>query len=103
MPRKSEVVVVGILFLLVCFSNTAMAKNYTNNPIDKAFAQDLSEAMNTVEMNYVAEKYMDAWKAEMDNIAIVLKRRYTFAEDKARVDDYVAAYKNVADAAVYLE
>ncbi|MDF2502238.1 MAG: hypothetical protein K0Q77_2952 [Anaerosporomusa subterranea] len=102
MTRKSIVALVT-LFLLVFFANMAMAKDHTDNPIDKAFAQDISEAMNTMEMNYVTEKYMDAWKAEMDNAAIVLKQRYTFAEDKAHIDNYIAAYKKVAEAAAYLK
>ena len=93
-----------MLFMFVLgFANTAIAKEVTENPIDKAFAQDISEAMNTREMNYVAEKYMDAWKIEMKNVADVIKMQYNFAEDKAHIDAYVAAYEKVADAAVYIE
>ncbi|MDF2634213.1 MAG: hypothetical protein K0R78_1087 [Pelosinus sp.] len=102
MTRKMLVVLLGIVFLLG-FTNTGMAKDYTENPIDKAFAIDRSEAMNTIEMNYVAEKYMSAWKAEMKNVATVITSKYKFAEDKAHIDAYVAAYEKVADAAGYVE
>lgn len=103
MKRKLLVVFAGIFCFLVIGFNPAMAAGNHDNPIDQAFAKDFNEAMSTVEMNYVAEEYMQAWKAEMNNAAAVIKQQYKFDEDKARVDAYVAAYEQVADAAVYLE
>lgn len=100
MTRKQIVVFMGILFLLVVsVTNTGMAMDNSDNPIDQAFANDFTLATATPELNYVAEKYMQAWKAEMDNAAAVIKQQYQFDEDKARIDTYTAAYEQVAAAA----
>lgn len=104
MARKIRAAVMGMLcFLIFGFNIPAMAAGSEDNPIDRAFAKDFAEVISTVEMNYVAEKYLEAWQAEMRHAAAVLKGRYNFAEDRARVDTYVTAYEQVADAAVYLE
>lgn len=100
MTRKQIVIFIGILFLLVVsITNTGMAIDNSDNPIDQAFAKDFTQATATPELNYVAEKYMQAWKAEMNNAAAVIKQQYQFAEDKARIDTYTAAYEQVAAAA----
>ena len=44
-----------------------------DNPIDSAFANDFQKAQSTVEINYVSEKYLQAWKKELVNAANVLK------------------------------
>lgn len=103
MVKKLFVVLIMMVLVSMGFANTAMAKGQADNPIDQAFAQDFCEAMNTIEMNYVSEKYMDAWKAEMKNVAAVLKQSYVFTEDKAHVDVYVASYEKVAESAGYIE
>ncbi|MCE1249023.1 MAG: hypothetical protein LWY06_20485 [Firmicutes bacterium] len=74
-----------------------------NNPIDKAFAKDFEKASATAEINYVAEKYHDAWEAELKNAAAQAKKEYKFKEDKQRVDDLVAAYKKLGKIAFDLE
>ena len=100
MARKQIFVLVGMLFLLiVSFTNTVMAMDNSDNPIDQAFANDFTQAIATPELNYVSEKYMQAWKAEMDNAATVIKQQYQFDEDKTRIDAYTAAYEQVAVAA----
>lgn len=74
-----------------------------NNPIEKAFAKDFEMAQATSEINYVSEAYLEAWTAEMANIASVLKKSFANKEDAKRVDDYVAAYNALADKAFELE
>ncbi|MBU1105725.1 MAG: hypothetical protein KKB51_03570 [Candidatus Riflebacteria bacterium] len=74
-----------------------------DNPIEKAFAKDFEMAQATAEINYVNEAYLEAWKAEMANVASVLKKSFTNKEDGKRVDDYVAAYNTLADKAFELE
>ena len=104
MARKQIVVLVGMLCLLVVsFTNTAMAMDNADNPIDQAFVNDFTQAVATAELNYVSEQYMQAWKAEMDNVAAGIKQQYKFDEDKGRIDTYVAAYERVAVAASSVE
>ncbi len=74
-----------------------------NNPVEKAFAKDFEMAQATVEINFVNEAYLEAWKAEMANIASVIKKSFTNKEDSKRVDDYVTAYNTLADKAFELE
>jgi hypothetical protein len=104
MSRKLVLSLVTMLcLLLVGFTSTALAMEKDENPIDKAFLKDRNEAMNTVEINYVVEKYAAAWKSEMYHVGASIKGKYQFAEDKARIDDYIEAYEKVADAAIYVE
>ncbi|GMB02258.1 hypothetical protein [Pelosinus sp. IPA-1] len=98
-----KLVIIMLFLLTVCFTSTALAMEGDDNPIDKAFATDINGAVNTVEMNYVAEKYMQAWKAEMDNVAAAIKKEYSYDEDKAGIDNYITAYEKVADAAGQVE
>jgi hypothetical protein len=74
-----------------------------NNPIDKAFAGDFKKASATAEINYVFEKYDEAWQAELKNAAEQAKKEYKFKEDRQRVDDYVALYTKLAKKAFDLE
>ena len=104
MNKKLLSVLIGLLFIVAAgYANTALANAQDANPIDEAFAKEFQEAHSTVETNYVAEKYMQAWKAELANIAVVTKGKYQYDEDKDRIDAYVAAYEKVAAAAVYVE
>jgi hypothetical protein len=104
MTKKSLVLLVGLIFFMVVgFTSTALAMENGDNPIDKAFVKDMSEAKSTIEMNYVAGMNMQTWKAEMDNVATIMKAQYKFDEDKARIDAYTAAYEKVADATGYVE
>ncbi|WP_144390867.1 hypothetical protein [Pelosinus sp. UFO1] len=98
-----KLVIIMLFLLTVCFTSTALAMEGDDNPIDKAFATDINGAVNTVEMNYVAGKYMQAWKAEMDNVAAAIKKEYSYDEDKAGIDNYTTAYEKVADAAGQVE
>ena len=89
------------LFFMVSGSMGAFAQDTwvtleKNNPINKAFDKDFEKANNTVEINYVSEKYDDAWKAEMLYVAGLIKKSYKFKEDRQRVDDYVALYDKLA-------
>lgn len=104
MLRKQVIALLGLLILLVVsLPNTAIAMNSVDNPIDQAFCNDFTQAIATVELNYVSEKYMKAWKNEMENAAAVVKQQYHFDEDKARIDTYTTAYEQVAAAAGSLE
>lgn len=89
------------LFFVVSGSIGAFAQDTwvsleKNNPINKAFDKDFEKAQNTVEINYVSEKYDEAWKAEMLNAANLIKKSYKFKEDRQRVDEYVALYDKLA-------
>ncbi|HWR40291.1 MAG TPA: hypothetical protein VN611_12400 [Patescibacteria group bacterium] len=93
----------GILLLLCSWSGSAAAAGTDHNPIDAVFSGRITDAMSTPERNYVAEKYLAAWKAELDNVADGLKNLYHFDADKARVDEYTTACTQAADAAYKLE
>lgn len=104
MKKNQVIAVLGMLLLLIVSTTSpVLAKDKTDNPIDRAFASDFAEAMSTAELNYVAEKYWAAWKAELDNVAGVIKRQYKFTEDQKKVDAYIAAYGQVAAATGDLE
>jgi ABC-type proline/glycine betaine transport system substrate-binding protein len=75
----------------------------SNNPIEKVFAKDFKIASATAEINYVAEKYEDAWMAELKNVATQIKKSYKYKEDVKRVDDYVTAYNALAKKAFDIE
>ena len=104
MSIRSVIISITMLFLLVVgFTSTAFAMENNDNPIDEAFLNDRNKAMSTVEINYVMGKYAEAWKAEMNHAATVIKGKYEFDEDKTRIDDYIEAYEKVADAAIRVE
>ncbi len=101
--RKNFCVLVLAGLFVIALSGFAVADSQMNNPIDKAFARDFEMAANTAEINYVSESYLNAWQAELDNVAKFVKKTYNFPEDRKRVDDYVSAYKKVAERAFDLE
>ena len=74
-----------------------------NNPIEKAFAKDFETAVATPEINYVAEKYSEAWQAELKVVSEKVKKLYTQKDDVKRVDDYLASYENLVKQAFDLE
>lgn len=78
------------------FAQDTWAAMEKSNPINKAFDKDFEKAGNTVEINYVSEKYDEAWKAEMLYAASLIKKSYKFKEDRQRVDEYVALYDKLA-------
>lgn len=88
-----------LLLILVGVMGSCVAKSIEDNPIDSAFANDFQKAQSTVEINYVSEKYLQAWKKELVNAANVLKGKYKFKEDKIIVDEYLAGYEKAAKAA----
>ncbi len=90
------------LSLIFLFSSSALAA-VENNPIDKAFAKHWLKVENTVQEKYLADRELTAWRNELDNAATILKKTFKFAEDKARVDNYVTTYKAAAKAASELE
>lgn len=97
--KKSRIALLLLVFVLLgSFADPVQA-----NPIDQAFAGDFSQSLTTVELNFVSEKYAQAWKAELDHIAVVMKQQYHFDEDKAHVDAYVTAYEQAAQAAGLIE
>lgn len=81
----------------------ATAEAASSNVIDKAFAKSFDQAENTAEINYVHEKYLEAWKAEMANASEQIKKTFTHKEDKQRLDDYLSLYENLAQKAFDLE
>ena len=87
-----------MVILLSAMMGICLAKSLDENPIDKAFANDFKIAQTTVELNYVNEKYLQAWKSELFNAANILKEQYKFKEDKDNIDNYVVAYQQAAKA-----
>ncbi len=81
----------------------AETKNTDSNPINKAFKVYFEKASTTVEINKVSEDYLNAWEAELNNAAKVLKSKYKFAQDKKLVDDYVKQTKDIAKKSSELE
>ncbi len=98
-----RILVSMICVLILGFTNIGFAMQKGDNPIDQGFAKQWTEAGSTVEMNYVAEKYMEAWREEMHHVAGLLKEKYKYDEDKNRINDYITAYEKVANAAIYVE
>lgn len=86
-------------------SDTINEKNVesTETPIDKAFKKDFEIASSTVELNFLAEKYLEAWKQEWDNVINEIKKRYQFEEDKERVNKYKESYEEFVKAASEFE
>lgn len=74
-----------------------------SNPIDIAFERDFQIASATVELNFLAEKYLEAWKSEWNNIMNELKKLYQFQEDKDKVDSYKKSYEETIRKASELE
>lgn len=77
--------------------------NPDDNPIDKAFAEDFANAGASAEINFVAEAYLNAWKAELQIVAGKVKKLYTNKDDAERMTVYLTTYEKLADAAFDLE
>jgi hypothetical protein len=104
--KKTLIIVTSLIALLIAVSGSmgAFAQDTwvnleKNNPINKAFEKDFEQAGNTAEINYVSEKYSEAWKAEMLHAAGLIKKSYKFKEDRQRVDEYVALCTKLASKA----
>lgn len=88
--------------LLVGALYVGMAKA-EDTPIDQAFFQDFQEAGNTLESNYVWEKYLKAWKAEAIYAGSMVKGKFPYPKDQQFVDEYLKAYEQASNAAAALE
>ncbi len=97
MRKIISIFLMGILFSTMV--GVCLAKSLDDNPIDNAFANDFKIAQNTVELNYVNEKYLNAWQDELNNAAEILKSKYKFKDDKENIDKYLASYQDAAKAA----
>lgn len=75
----------------------------SNNPIDEAFKRDFEIVSATVELNYLAYKYLDAWKMEWNNIMSELEKRYKYEQDKNVFDNYKETFEEFARKASELE
>ena len=97
------IVVIAILFLLAGHSLAFAEGMEKDNPINRVFDKDFKDTSMTMEFNYLAEKYHDAWSAELKNVAAKIKGIYKFKEDRQRVDEYVALYEKLCTKAFDLE
>ena len=75
----------------------------SDNPIDRAFSGSFDTALPTAQLNLVAEQYLNAWQAELDHVAQLIKDTLRYEQDKQRVTDYVTAVKSQASVAFDLE
>ncbi len=76
---------------------------FRENPIDRAFAKSFAQADATPVINFVNEQYLDAWKAELENVSGLVKKSFTHPEDGTRVDAYLADYRSLGKKAFDLE
>lgn len=77
--------------------------NTSDNPIDKAFNKDFETAASTLELNYLANVYQEAWKTEWENIFIELMKHYQFQEDKNTLKEYKRSYEDFIEQSSMLE
>ena len=51
-------------------------------PIDSYYKEKLEMSLSTVEINYVADRYMNAWKKEFEHVVQIIKENLNFEQDK---------------------
>lgn len=101
---KKELICITLVGIILLFTvGVAEADYEKSNPIDRAFAKDFEQASNTAEINYVAEAYLNAWKAELANVGMLIKKSYKFKEDRTRVDAFIASSRRLGRVAFDLE
>jgi hypothetical protein len=88
-------------------NESGFARDYSvdsfNNPIDEAFKRDFEIASATVELNYLAYEYLDAWKMEWNNIMSELKKQYEYVQDKKAFNNYKETFEDFVGKASELE
>ena len=60
-------------------------------------------SLSTVEINYVADRYMNAWKKEFEHVVQIIKENLNFEEDKEKFDNYYQTYEKLAENVAQME
>ncbi|WP_042201314.1 hypothetical protein [Paenibacillus camerounensis] len=105
--RKGKVIGLLAIILLVCVSAGCSGKidkdTASDNPIDRAFSEDIENASATAEIRYVAHAYVAAWEAEWNHLFEELSKQYQFEEDKNILKEYKKRYEAFVEAGSMLE
>lgn len=81
---------------VVALEESYQVRSKDNNPID-LFFEHTEHGNSTAEMNFIANSWADAWKAEAYNAAEWLKGQLVLQEDIALVDAYMSATEEQLD------
>ena len=72
-------------------------------PIDSYYKERLDMSLSTVEINYIADSYMNSWKKEFENIVQIIKENLKFEQDKEKFDNYYNIYEQLAKYVAQIE
>lgn len=72
-------------------------------PIDTYYKERLDMSLSTVEINYIADSYMNSWKKEFENIVQIIKENLKFEQDKEKFDNYYNSYEQLAENVAQIE
>ncbi len=104
MLKKIAAFIITIGFITgLAQTSYAETKNPDNNPISKDFKVYFEKASTTAELNKASAEYKNAWEAELNNAAKMLKSKHKLAQDKKLIDDYVKQAKEMAQKSSELE
>ncbi|MDF9841507.1 hypothetical protein M2105_002522 [Paenibacillus sp. PastF-1] len=105
--RKARFLSLLAIIFLSCIIASCAGKGDTNdpsdNPIDRAFSEDIKNASATVEIRYVAHMYLTAWEAEWNYLFEDLSEHYQFEEDKKLLKEYKERYEAFVEKGSMLE
>lgn len=88
--------------LEITTDNEEFNKKFAENPIDKAYIKESDEAVSTVDMVNVSQKYSELWQREVDHAWAELSAKLSTATD-AKADELKAEqeqWQNEKDAAI---
>lgn len=80
-------------------NQTSSTDLHNDNPIDQAFEKDFEIAGTTMEISYLAAKYLEAWENEWDHITKVYMDHLEFEQDRETFKTYIHAFEAFANAA----
>ena len=96
--------------LTITTDNEAFDKKFTDNPIDKAYISESDQAVSTVDMVNVSQKYAGVWQDEVDHAYSLLTEKMATdssgrpaqykAEQKSWEDGRAAALKKISSDAL---
>ena len=87
-------------------SNIQVQNHYSiqdETPIDSYYKERLDMSLPTVEINYIADSYMNSWKNEFENIVQIIKENLKFEQDKEQFDNYYKLYEQLAKYVAQIE
>lgn len=87
-------------------SDVQIQDNYsieTETPIDSYYKEKLDMELPTVEINYIADSYMNSWKNEFENVVKIIKEKLKYEEDKEKFDRYYQVYQQLTECVQEIE